>query len=84
MREDTARHQIVEEHPHGRHVLFLCRNRALGLLHRFEIRRPMQRLDILECGDIVVGQKIEECGTAGHVRLARVLIADRRAEELVD
>src|SRR5262249_47068996 len=82
MFEDAARHQIVEEHPHGRHVLLLRRNRALGSLHRFEIRRPMQRPDILERGDIVVGQKIEERGTGGHVRLAGVLIADRRTEEL--
>ena len=35
--------QIAEEHAHGRHVLH-----PSGLLHRPEIRRPMQRPDMLE------------------------------------
>src|SRR5665213_1689868 len=78
--DDLTGDQPVEQHAYGGEVL-LHRWLFEAALHRFDVGRDVQRLDIGELADLVLVAPVKEPDAGPVIRHARVLVADRRGEE---
>ena len=79
--KDLADHHPVEQHPQSGKP-DLHRGLGLGLQLQFDEGRDMDRLDLGEVQDAVIGTEGGELADRLHVGTASIRIADMRAEEV--